>query len=104
MKTTNRSRAHRADVALAAYINHTADTPDEAHLSDLLCDLQHLARRDGRSFAVELARATANFLDETSENDAGAFTPSQDTTQPQNAQPAPASALRSALQPANPLE
>lgn len=43
----NDARADRAQAALDAYIEHTGDEPDEAHFRDLLCDLRHLAARDG---------------------------------------------------------
>jgi hypothetical protein len=44
---TNEDRADRAQAALNAYIAHTGDAPDESHFRDLLCDLRHLAARDG---------------------------------------------------------
>jgi hypothetical protein len=43
----NESRADRAQAALDAYIEFTGDAPDESHFRDLLCDLRHLAARDG---------------------------------------------------------
>jgi hypothetical protein len=44
---TNEDRADRAQAALDAYIDYTGDRPDESHFRDLLCDLRHLAARDG---------------------------------------------------------
>lgn len=43
----NADRADRAQAALDAYIEYTGDRPDESHFRDLLCDLRHLAMRDG---------------------------------------------------------
>lgn len=44
---TNDDRANRAQTALDAYCSATGDVPDESHFRDLLCDLMHLAARDG---------------------------------------------------------
>jgi hypothetical protein len=46
-EATNETRAERAQAALDAYIEFTGDAPDESHFRDLLCDLMHLADRDG---------------------------------------------------------
>lgn len=43
----NDYRADRAQTALDAYIAFTSDSPDESHFRDLLCDLRHLAARNG---------------------------------------------------------
>jgi hypothetical protein len=44
---TNDARADRAQAAISAYREFTGDVPDEGHFRDLLCDLMHLAKRDG---------------------------------------------------------
>jgi hypothetical protein len=59
---TNGDRADRAEAALAAYRGD--DQPDESHLADLLCDLMHLAHREGRDFDAELARGRSCFTEE----------------------------------------
>jgi len=63
--STNEERAHRAHRALVAYIGD--DRPDESHLSDLLCDLQHYAGRAGLNFEAELDRGTSCYADERRE-------------------------------------
>lgn len=50
----NDRRADRAQAALDAYIEFTGDSPDESHFRDLLCDLRHLALRDGAGDSSEM--------------------------------------------------
>lgn len=57
----NSERADRAQAALDAYIDHTGDSPDESHFRDLLCDLMHLAERDGAGEHLEAPHAAMTF-------------------------------------------
>lgn len=60
----NVARARFAEVALDAFIRETGtDAPDA--MSDLLCDLMHLADRAPESFAVSLKRARRHYAAET---------------------------------------
>lgn len=70
----NRNRAEWAQQALS-YFQRVTGTDDDYAMSDLLGDLMHLARADGKNFAVELARACYHFACEThGENSAVAKT------------------------------
>jgi hypothetical protein len=80
---TNEDRAERAEAAIAAYCDHTGDTPDESHFRDLLSDMMHLAARDGAgdhmteqrrlTFDEALAYARNTFLDEGGGDDAESY-------------------------------
>jgi hypothetical protein len=59
---TNADRVARAEAALTAYVG--TDRPDESHLSDLLCDLMHMAHSQGRDFGYETDRARRNYESE----------------------------------------
>lgn len=65
---SNDDRADRAQAAINAFCDHTGDQPDESHFRDLLCDMMHLAQRDGLDFADQLRCAVSNF-----EEEGGAF-------------------------------
>jgi hypothetical protein len=59
----NSARAEWAQAAIIAFRKVTG-TEEEA-LSDLLCDLMHLADRQGEDFYVSLRRAIDNYVQET---------------------------------------
>ena len=60
---TNADRAEWAFCAIERFQDKT-QTDDEDALSDLLCDLMHLADRDGHDFENELNRARNNYAEE----------------------------------------
>lgn len=60
----NDSRAEWAGYALAAFIDQTGAAREDA-VSDLICDLMHLADRTGISFAADLERARCHYEAET---------------------------------------
>ncbi|MGL4465723.1 MAG: hypothetical protein ACRC1K_26530 [Planctomycetia bacterium] len=60
----NDSRAEWAGYALAAFVSQTGTDPDSA-VADLLCDLMHLADREGTVFAADLERARMHYEAET---------------------------------------
>lgn len=60
----NDFRAEWADYALTAFVSQTgADYADG--VTDLLCDLMHLADREGTDFAADLERARMHYEAET---------------------------------------
>lgn len=61
----NHDRADRAQMALDAYID--TDKPAPEHFRDMLCDLMHLAAREGLDFDRELALARACRAEELAE-------------------------------------
>jgi Zn ribbon nucleic-acid-binding protein len=63
----NDFRADWAEYALAAFVSQTgADYADA--VTDLLCDLMHLADREGTDFAADLERARMHYAAETRPN------------------------------------
>jgi hypothetical protein len=50
--------------ACAAFVSQTGTDPDSA-VADLLCDLMHLADREGTVFAADLERARMHYEAET---------------------------------------
>lgn len=60
----NDSRAEWAGYALAAFISQTGTDAEDA-VTDLLCDLMHLADRTGRDFVADMDRARAHYDAET---------------------------------------
>lgn len=62
LSPTNMWRADRAKDALAKFRGN--EEPDEADFADLLCDMMHLAHRDGIDFQKELKRASSNYKEE----------------------------------------
>ena len=62
----NSDRADRAQAAIDAYASGAPR--DESHFADLLCDLRHLADRDGIDFATQLIRAGNNYNAEKDED------------------------------------
>lgn len=69
----NDFRADRAQAALDAYIDYTGDAPDESAFRDLLCDLRHLAARDGAGHGYLLGRAAPMTFDEANDFAARSF-------------------------------
>lgn len=65
---TNQDRAEWAYCALERFQDKT-QTDDEDALADLLCDLMHLADRDGLDFDNELNRARNNHTEEVAEEE-----------------------------------
>lgn len=69
MTRNNAGRAMRARAALDAYISHTGDNPGandtETWVSDLMCDLRHLADAEGFKFAPEMGHM--NYVAEVQE-------------------------------------
>lgn len=74
----NEDRANRALDAVVFYSDVDSLTRltgealrEEAatFISDLLCDIQHLCRRDGLDFEAALGNARGNFEEECSEED-----------------------------------
>lgn len=64
----NDSRAEWAGYALAAFITQTGTDAGDA-VTDLLCDLMHLADRTGTDFATDLDRARRHYDAETRPDD-----------------------------------
>lgn len=64
----NDDRAEWASIALGQFMITTGTDPEDA-LADLLCDLMHMAHRDGQDFATELSRAFGHFEAETMSGD-----------------------------------
>jgi hypothetical protein len=60
----NSARAEWAQAAIIAFRKVTGTEEEEA-LSDLLCDLMHLANRQGENFYESLGRAINNYVEET---------------------------------------
>lgn len=60
----NDSRAAWAGYALAAFVSQTGTDAGDA-VTDLLCDLMHLADREGTDFAADLVRARMHYAAET---------------------------------------
>lgn len=60
----NDRRAEWAGHALAAFMSQTG-TDYDSGTADLLCDLMHLADRDGTDFDADLARARMHYACET---------------------------------------
>jgi hypothetical protein len=59
----NSARAEWAQAAIIAFRKVTG--AEEEALSDLLCDLMHLADRQGENFYASLGRAINNYVEET---------------------------------------
>jgi hypothetical protein len=75
---TNNDRANRAFDAVVAYSDSASfsdlsgdslQEETESFVADLLCDLQHLCKRDGLDFETLLACARGNFDEERTEED-----------------------------------
>lgn len=75
---TNGRRAERAAAAVVEWLDE--DKPDtkedgaidyETHMQDLLCDLQHLAHREGLKFGEILAMSLGCFLEESGQLEEG---------------------------------
>ena len=60
----NSARAEWAQAAIIAFREVTGAEEEEA-LSDLLCNLMHLADRQGKGFYASLRRAIDNYVHET---------------------------------------
>jgi hypothetical protein len=73
----NDSRAAWAGYALAAFVSQTGTDAGDA-VTDLLCDLMHLADREGTDFAADLERARMHYAAETQPD----FTTEAPTTSP----------------------
>jgi hypothetical protein len=74
MNVSNADRAEWADVAIAAFAQETwqdksgdLEHDKQCVVSDLLCNLMHLCRRDGIDFAKCLANGNSNFEEEVEE-------------------------------------
>lgn len=63
----NARRAGHATVALAAYALETG-SDDETMLTDLLADLMHWARANGRDFDVAMEQAEGHYAYELEED------------------------------------
>lgn len=64
----NDRRAEWAGHALAAFMSQTG-TDSNSAVTDLLCDLMHLADREGTDFTADLQRARLHYDAETSPGD-----------------------------------
>ncbi len=64
----NDSRAEWAGYALAAFVSQTGTDVGDA-VTDLLCDLMHLADRTGTDFTADLERARLHYAAETNPDD-----------------------------------
>ena len=60
----NDDRASWASTALIAFKSETG-SDDEDAMSDLLCDMMHLADREGEDFTTDLRRAAGHYVAET---------------------------------------
>jgi hypothetical protein len=69
----NDRRAEWAGCALDAFMSQTG-TDTESAVTDLLCDLMHLADRSGTDFEGDLARARMHYTSETAPADTDDFT------------------------------
>lgn len=77
----NASRAECASYALSAFMSYARTDPESA-MTDLLCNLMHLADRNGTDFNRDLARARMHYTCETSvvePDDSTHFNPSERT-------------------------
>jgi hypothetical protein len=72
----NDRRAEWAGCALAAFVSQTGTDSDSA-VTDLLCDLMHLADRAGTDFAADLERARRHYDAETKPDDTTSLTPTK---------------------------
>lgn len=77
----NDSRAEWAGHALAAFISQTGTDAGDA-VTDLLCDLMHLADRSGTDFVADLDRARSHYAAETTldQADTTTLTPTKGPT------------------------
>lgn len=66
----NDRRAEWAGYALAAFMSQTGSDRESA-VTDLLCDLMHLADREGADFDSDLARARMHYSCETEDEPVG---------------------------------
>ena len=79
----NDSRAEWAVYALVAFMSQTG-TDRESAVTDLLCDLMHLADRDGSDFSADLERARMHYACETQPDSATSNPPTTNATKGTN--------------------